>query len=243
MKPSLPGHPPGPSSPPPSPPLRTHPDPRWAQPSLKLADTKGSNPVHFCHGLYVTWPLMQFISSLLIQLIFVFVFWQGQANRSRQLCSLTHGYTSYYSCRASRTENVSGCGWREKASFYSSHLHLNQVKQLQSLTLKTVFKKRPWGTFQKSVPRQSFSPSSEGWGKSLSQLGNDERLFPASSLQILSTSQRSWGWRREDEHHHLSKSLHIQEGSGSSGVAGLQPSKKLGHRGSTAISKQHNFCL
>lgn len=102
--------------------------------------------------------------------------------------------------------------------------------------------KLPWGTAQKSVPHQSFSPSSEGWWKSMSQLSIDKRLFSASSLWILSTSQGSQRRRRkDDEHHQLRKNLRVQEGSGSSGLAGLQPSKQPRHRGSTAISKRTTF--
>lgn len=51
--------------------------------------------------------------------------------------------------------NVCGSVQREKASLYSSHLHLNEVKQLQSFTLKTVFMKLPQGTFQKLDARAS----------------------------------------------------------------------------------------
>lgn len=85
----------------------------------------------------------------------MFVFWQGQYNQSRQGCRLSRASTDYWRFCYSHTENGGGGGQREKASFYSSHLHLNEVKQLQSFTLKTVFMKLPQGTFQKFDARAS----------------------------------------------------------------------------------------
>lgn len=87
----------------------------------------------------------------------MFVFWQGQFNQSTLGCSLTPGSTDYWRFCYSHTENVSGGGGQgEKASFYRSHLHLNEVKQLQSFTLKTVFMKLPQGTLQQLDSRASF---------------------------------------------------------------------------------------
>lgn len=46
--------------------------------------------------------------------------------------------------------------WAEGESIiYSSHLHLNKVKRLQSFTLKTAFTKLPQATFQKLDARAS----------------------------------------------------------------------------------------